>query len=74
MRAGRKISAIRIYREHTGMRLKEAKDAVDAMDVERRGMTPAGASGAPSGRGCGTGLLALCCVIVFTLVAWLAMS
>ncbi len=30
--AGNKIEAIKLYREHTGLGLKEAKDAVDAME------------------------------------------
>ena len=30
--AGRKIEAIRLYREHTGLGLKEAKDAIDALE------------------------------------------
>ena len=30
-RAGKKIHAIKIYREHTGAGLKEAKDAVEAL-------------------------------------------
>lgn len=29
--SGRKISAIKLYREHTGTGLREAKDAVEAM-------------------------------------------
>ena len=32
--AGRKIEAIRVYRTATGVGLKEAKDAVDALEVE----------------------------------------
>ncbi len=32
LRQGRKIEAIKIYREHTGVGLKEAKDAVDAIE------------------------------------------
>lgn len=32
---GRKIDAIRLYRERTGAGLKEAKDAVEALAVER---------------------------------------
>ena len=31
LRRGQKIEAIRLYREHAGVGLKEAKDAVDAM-------------------------------------------
>ncbi|NPD03413.1 hypothetical protein HN031_01790 [Nocardioides sp. zg-1308] len=30
-RAGKTIHAIKLYRDHTGVGLKEAKDAVDAM-------------------------------------------
>src|SRR5919197_80456 len=32
LRRGRKIEAIKVYRELTGVGLKEAKDAVDQMD------------------------------------------
>lgn len=31
VRRGKKIQAIKVYREHTGVGLKEAKDAVEAM-------------------------------------------
>jgi ribosomal protein L7/L12 len=34
---GKKIEAIKIYREQTGYGLKEAKDAVDAMERQMRG-------------------------------------
>jgi large subunit ribosomal protein L7/L12 len=30
--AGQKIEAIKLYREHTGVGLKEAKDAVEALE------------------------------------------
>ena len=33
VRQGRKIDAIKLYRERTGMGLKEAKDAVEAMEA-----------------------------------------
>ena len=33
-RAGQKIQAIKLYRENTGVGLKEAKDAVEALDRE----------------------------------------
>jgi ribosomal protein L7/L12 len=33
--AGQKIEAIRLYRERTGLGLKEAKDAVEALERER---------------------------------------
>jgi ribosomal protein L7/L12 len=32
LRAGRKINAIKLYREATNLGLKEAKDAVEAME------------------------------------------
>lgn len=32
LRRGQKIGAIKVYREHTGVGLKEAKDAVEAME------------------------------------------
>ena len=35
MRQGRKIEAIKLYRQQTGVGLKEAKDAVDAMSAGR---------------------------------------
>jgi hypothetical protein len=33
-RNGHKIDAIKLLREHTGMGLREAKEAVDALDVD----------------------------------------
>jgi hypothetical protein len=38
--AGRKIEAIKVYREATDEGLKEAKDAVEAMEAELRGSDP----------------------------------
>lgn len=32
VRQGRKIDAIKLYREHTGLGLREAKDAVEALE------------------------------------------
>ena len=46
VRQGRKIEAIKIYRELTGVHLKEAKEAVEAM--EQQGAR-AGAASAPPG-------------------------
>jgi large subunit ribosomal protein L7/L12 len=39
IRGGRKIEAIKLYRSQTGVGLREAKDAVDAMELQ---MTRAG--------------------------------
>ena len=41
MAEGRKIEAIKVYREATGAGLKEAKDAVEALDLQRRAAGPA---------------------------------
>lgn len=50
--AGRKIAAIKTYREATGAGLKEAKDAVEAMEAELRASS-AGRFVAPAGKaGC----------------------
>ena len=56
LRAGQKIEAIRIYREATGVGLKEAKDAVEAMP-----------GGKQAGGGC-LGVLFLC--VAITAAAW----
>ena len=44
LRAGRKIEAIKRYRELTGLGLKEAKDAVEAMEAGRSVSLPAKSS------------------------------
>lgn len=42
--AGNKIEAIRLYREHTGLGLKESKDAVEALEkgtaIRRSALAP----------------------------------
>ena len=38
--AGRKIAAIKAYREATGEGLKESKDAVEALEAELRASAP----------------------------------
>lgn len=45
LRAGRKIEAIKIYREANGVGLKEAKDAVEALAVRRGIADPGGCAG-----------------------------
>ena len=63
LRSGNKIAAIKVYREQTGVGLKEAKDAVEALAAEHEI--------APSSSGCagavllaillGSGLVACVC-------------
>ena len=36
LRRGQKINAIKVYREQTGMGLKDSKDAVDALEAEMK--------------------------------------
>ena len=45
--ADRKISAIKLYRDATDAGLVEAKNAVEEMEVELRGKTPAGQAEKP---------------------------
>jgi hypothetical protein len=49
--AGRKIEAIKLYRAHTGLGLKEAKDAVEEMEAELGPASPGGAA-KPRAKGC----------------------
>ena len=64
MEQGRKIPAIKLYREQTGVGLKEAKDTVEAL-AAKYGIQPRGA-------GCATAvLLILCASTISGAVAWL---
>jgi ribosomal protein L7/L12 len=47
IRNGRKIEAIKLYREQTGLGLKDAKDAVDALEAQLRSGAPFGQGAAP---------------------------
>jgi len=61
--AGRKIDAIRIYREATGQGLYESKQFVDAIEVRLREQSPEKFSN-PQGSGCVVWLLVAMLVIV----------
>lgn len=63
---GRKIQAIKILREETGLGLKEAKDAIDALARERRGEPDIGASMTEEG---GAGGLIKLLVVIAALLA-----
>ena len=67
---GRKIDAIKLYRERTGVGLKEAKDDVEAMAAGRAvpARTSAGTSSAPAASS-NTGCLVVAVVILIGLVA-----
>jgi hypothetical protein len=58
----RKIEAIKLVRQRTGLGLKEAKDLVDAMEIQM---------GLPvSGPGSGTGIFLAVAVLLLGLLAW----
>lgn len=57
--AGQKITAIKLYREATGVGLKEAKDAVEAMEANLRREQPHRFQ-TVQGKGCGAGVLLFC--------------
>ena len=63
--AGRKIDAIKLYREASGADLKEAKDFVEALDAGLRAEDPERfASVAANNKGCGTtAVLLVACVM-----------
>jgi hypothetical protein len=50
--AGQKIQAIKVYREHSGMGLKESKDFVESLEAEMRIKQPEKFTAAPAGKGC----------------------
>lgn len=64
--SGRKIAAIKIYREATGSGLKEAKEFVDALADRLREEQPSLLP--PKSSGCGAASIAFLCVV--GLVFW----
>jgi ribosomal protein L7/L12 len=64
--AGKKIQAIRLYRQSSGQGLKESKDFIEALEVELRRTEPMRFT-APAAKGCGLTVL-LC---LFALAAML---
>jgi hypothetical protein len=66
---GRKIEAIKLYRESTRVGLKEAKDAIDALEVSLRQSAPEKFTAAPRGRGC-FGAAAVFCLCGAAVVWW----
>jgi hypothetical protein len=67
--AGRKIEAIRLYRECTGEGLREAKDFVDALEEELRRAAPEEFTAARAGKGCAGVLLVL--LLAVGVLAWI---
>lgn len=68
--AGRKIEAIKLYREEYGVGLKEAKDAIDRLAKERHANRAGDNAGIQeSGRG-GAGLIKLIVSIAILVVVY----
>lgn len=57
--AGRKIEAIKLYHEISGLGLKESKEAVEALESTLRKDSPEKFSSAPHGKGCLTASAAI---------------
>ena len=67
--AGKKIQAIKLYREATNTGLKEAKDAVEAFERDLRVSSPEKFTASPAKAGC-TGVL-LFLLLPTVVVGWL---
>lgn len=67
---GEKIQAIKLYRELTGLGLKEAKDEVETLETSLRQSTPEKFTAPPRGKGC-LGVVAMVCLGGALLLYWL---
>jgi Ribosomal protein L7/L12 C-terminal domain len=60
--AGRKIEAIRLYRQATKLGLKESKDFIEALEVRLRQESPEKFTVPPGGAGCSRTVVVLLAV------------
>lgn len=67
---GRKIEAIKLYREFTGMGLKESKDDIEKLEASLRQQFPEKFAHAPQGKGC-LGASAVLCLGLWMASYWL---
>lgn len=67
--AGRKIEAIKLYREFTGQGLKESKDFVEALEVELRTSSPEQFTSPPR-KGC-FGMAIIMILVSCALYCWM---
>ena len=63
---GRKIEAIKLYREQTGVGLKEAKDAMDHLEAQLRASSPQSFKHTQA-KGCSVGILAVAPLVAYCL-------
>jgi Ribosomal protein L7/L12 C-terminal domain len=68
---GRKIEAIKLCRELTGLGLKEAKDTVEELDRSLRAASPEKFAASPQGKGC-VGVLVVGLLCSGLVTYWLA--
>jgi ribosomal protein L7/L12 len=68
--ADRKIEAIKLYRECTGVGLAEAKLAVEALEAELRKSSAQKSSAVPARNGC-FGLAMVMCLVMLMIGVWL---
>ena len=68
--SGRKIEAIRLYRQLTRGGLKDSKERVEELESLLRKQSPEKFSAAPQGKGC-LGVVLLVCVAVALLGYWI---
>ena len=66
---GEKIQAIRLYRQHTGTGLAEAKSAVERLEADLRSTSPDKFTASSAGKGC-LGMAAMICGTVVAAVLW----
>ena len=67
---GRKLEAIKLYREFTGSSLVEAKTAVEELEAELRKQSPEKFVPGSDARGCRQTAVLICLVAVGLIVWW----
>ncbi len=65
---GRKIEAIKIYRESTGAGLAEAKTAVEKIEADWRAASPEKFSKPQSGKGCMSAVVAIIALVAIAML------
>jgi len=68
---GRKIEAIKLYRNGAGAGLKEAKEAVDKLEAELRAASPEKFTAPTGGKGC-LGVMVTLGAVVLLIALWAA--
>ncbi len=70
---GRKIDAIKLCRELTGLGLKESKDDIEELEASLRAQFPDKFASLPQNKGC-LGVLILLCICVAGAIFWMIKS